>query len=157
MSQEFLFRCEVKPEWIDYNGHMQDAYYGLIFSFAVDALQDAVGFDAAYRKASGCTIYLLEDHKFFLREVHEGQQILVTSRVLDVDETKFHLHCEMTESSQLVAVSELMELHVNQHPKPHAIPMPKQSQSALEAAQLSKEQIGQIARNRRARGIGIRR
>ena len=40
----------VLPEWIDCNGHMQDAYYGLIFSKAVDALQDDLGFDQAYRQ-----------------------------------------------------------------------------------------------------------
>ncbi|EEE35651.1 conserved hypothetical protein [Rhodobacteraceae bacterium KLH11] len=34
----------MKPEWIDYNGHMQDAYYGLVFSYAVDAMQDAPQF-----------------------------------------------------------------------------------------------------------------
>lgn len=62
----------VLPEWIDYNGHMQDAYYGLVFSQAVDALQDDVGFDQAYRQKTGCTIYLLEEHKFFLSEVKKG-------------------------------------------------------------------------------------
>jgi acyl-CoA thioester hydrolase len=55
----------VLPEWIEYNAHMQDAYYGLIFSKAVDALQDEVGLDQAYRKKMGCTIYLAEEHKFF--------------------------------------------------------------------------------------------
>ena len=46
----FEYRKTVLPEWIDYNGHMQDAYYGLVFSKAVDALQDDVGFDQSYRQ-----------------------------------------------------------------------------------------------------------
>ncbi|MCV2869292.1 hypothetical protein OEW28_11720 [Defluviimonas sp. WL0002] len=57
MTRTFHYRTSVRPEWIDYNGHMQDAYYGLVFSHAVDAFQDEVGFDAAYRKATGCTTY----------------------------------------------------------------------------------------------------
>ncbi len=56
MTEIFRFQTTVRPEWIDYNGHMQDAYYGLIFSYAVDGFQDAVGFDRAYRERTGCTV-----------------------------------------------------------------------------------------------------
>ena len=45
MLNQFIFKINVQEEWIDYNNHMQDAYYGLAFSYAVDHLQDAVGFD----------------------------------------------------------------------------------------------------------------
>ena len=69
MLNEFVFKLPVKSEWIDYNKHMQDAYYGLAFSYAVDHFQDCVGFDERYRAQSGCTIYVLEDHKFYLNEV----------------------------------------------------------------------------------------
>ena len=71
----FSFQTTVKPEWIDYNGHMQDAFYGLVFSYAVDALQDDVGFDRKYREETGNTIYLVEEHKFFLNEVKEGDDL----------------------------------------------------------------------------------
>ena len=49
----FQYQTMIQPAWIDYNGHMQDAYYGLIFSFAVDSLQDEVGFDQEYRSRNG--------------------------------------------------------------------------------------------------------
>ena len=38
----FTYHTNVHSDWIDYNGHMQDAYYGLVFSHGVDALQDEV-------------------------------------------------------------------------------------------------------------------
>ncbi|WP_299950259.1 hypothetical protein [uncultured Ruegeria sp.] len=57
----FTFETTVKREWIDYNGNMQGAYYGLVFSYAIDAMQDDVGFDAEYPTRTGCTIYPLED------------------------------------------------------------------------------------------------
>lgn len=64
MLNEFIFEIDVNPEWIDYNEHMQDAYYGLAFSYAIDHFQDKVGFDQAYRSITGHTIYVIEDHKF---------------------------------------------------------------------------------------------
>ena len=80
----FEYTTSVKPEWIDYNGHMQDAFCGLVFSYAVDAFQDWVGFDAAYRTETDCTIYLVEEHKYFLREVKESDPLTVEISVLGV-------------------------------------------------------------------------
>lgn len=85
MSRVFHFETEIIEAWIDYNGHMRDSYFGLVFSLAVDAVQDEIGFDEAYRKATGCTIYLLEDHKFFLKEVKLGATVRVETRVLGCD------------------------------------------------------------------------
>ena len=52
----FTFETTVQPDWIDYIGHMRDAYFGLIFSLAVDACQDGIGIDTDYRERTGCTI-----------------------------------------------------------------------------------------------------
>jgi len=130
----FRYETTVQPAWIDYNGHMQDAYYGLIFSFATDSLQAKVGIDAGYRKATGNTIYLLEDHKFFLREVKEGAQVIVTTHVIGLTEKRFHLWSEMTSNGVRVAISELMEMHVTQHPEPHGSPLPAEIHARLKAA-----------------------
>jgi len=98
----FLYHTKVKADWIDYNGHMQDAYYGLVFSYAVDAFQDVVGFDAAYRQRTGCTIYLVEEHKYFLKEVKEGDLLEIRIVLLAVTEKLFHLHCQMLSGGQEV-------------------------------------------------------
>lgn len=137
MSETFIYETTVISDWIDYNGHMQDAYYGLIFSFAVDAVQDAIGFDAAYRKRTGCTIYLLEDHKFFLKEVKIGAELRIETVVLDSDDKRFHLHLTMLHDGTPVAISETMELHVNQHPTPHAEAMPTEIAERLAAARVT--------------------
>lgn len=129
----FHYQAAVQPEWIDYNGHMQDAYYGLIFSHAVDAFQDAVGFDAAYRARTGCTIYLLEDHKRFLKEVQPGAVVTVETVLLGVDEKRFHLWSEMYDQGARVAVSDMMELHVQRVPTPRAAPIPAQILARLQA------------------------
>ena len=54
LRQEAIYRTPIAPEWIDYNGHVRDAYYGLMASLAVDALMDQIGIDAHYREQSGC-------------------------------------------------------------------------------------------------------
>ena len=118
------FETTVKREWTDYNCHMRDSYYGLVFSLAVDAVQDEVGLDAAYRKRTGCTVYLVEDHKYYLREVVEGDRLRVSTRVLGVDDKRFHLYMVMTKDSEEVCVGEFMEMHVQQHPRPHSTAMP---------------------------------
>ena len=149
----FCHRATVLPEWIDYNGHMQDAYYGLVFSHSADAFQDEVGFDAAYRKATGCTIYLLEDHKHFLREVKEGEAVLVETRVLACDAKRFHLHMQMLCGEEVAAVAEMMELHVRQDSQPRAAPIPQEILARLEAAVLSEGEIHGL--RWRAREIGL--
>lgn len=146
----YNFETDILPEWIDYNGHMRDSYYGLVFSLAVDAFQDEVGFDEAYRKHTGCTIYLLEDHKFFLREVKEGARVRVETRVIGCDKKRFHLHMQMFDSSKLASVGEFMELHVCQHPKPHATPMPEEILQLLERVRLAEGGMAELpGRSRR--------
>ncbi|WP_291734155.1 thioesterase family protein [Leisingera sp. F5] len=149
----YSFETSVLPEWIDYNGHMRDSYYGLVFSLAVDAFQDEVGFDEAYRRRTGCTIYLLEDHKFFLREVKEGARVRVETRIVGCDSKRFHLHMQMFNGTALASVGEFMELHVCQHPQPHAMPMPEEILQKLEAARLSESEAANLPR--RSRGLSL--
>ena len=61
----------VPPAWIDYNGHLNEGYYGVAFGDASDALLDHLGFDGEYRENHG-TFYTVETRIRFLREVHEG-------------------------------------------------------------------------------------
>ena len=124
MENKFIFKITVLPDWIDYNQHMQDAYYGLAFSYAVDHFQDCVGFDERYRSQSGCTIYVVEDHKFYLHEVKLGSELEIKTSLLDTDKKKFILYSEMFVQDNVVATSEMLQAHVNQIPKPRMSDMP---------------------------------
>ena len=149
----FLYREKVKAEWIDYNCHMQDAYYGLVFSYAVDAFQDTVGFDAEYRQKTGCTIYLVEEHKYFLREVKEGDLLEVYIDLLAVTEKLFHLHCRMVSNAEEVAVSELVEMHVQQQPTPKGIVIPETIFQKMKHYILAPEAQKDIVRRSRSMSI----
>jgi acyl-CoA thioester hydrolase len=106
--------CEpVRPEWIDYNGHLSEPYYVLVFGHATDAVMDQVGLDAHYRSASGCSLYTVEAHVRYLREVAYPSTVDVVTRVVDVDAKRVHLCHEMRIGTDLVATEELLAMHVD--------------------------------------------
>lgn len=153
MTRAFRYRTRIGPDWIDYNGHMRDAFYNLVFSLAVDDLQGEVGLGRAYREETGCTIYLLEGHTSFLNEVKEGAEVEVVTRVIGLDAKRIHLHSEMWRGETLLAVAELLELNVRQTPAPHAAPLPEGPRAVLEAARLPEAEVAALPHRARAMGL----
>ena len=79
-----LYDTVVASDWVDYNGHMNDAAYAVVFSRATDALMDRIGLDAAARKSSGRTLYTLQVMLHYLQEASDGAPLFVaTSNPLD--------------------------------------------------------------------------
>src|SRR6202030_2338945 len=76
-----LYRTQVLPNWIDFNGHLRDAYYVLVASYAADALMDHLGMDAAYRQRTHCTLYTLEMHMHYFHEVVQSDLLEVAVRI----------------------------------------------------------------------------
>lgn len=111
-----VYRTAIAKEWIDYNGHLRDAYYALIVSQATDALMDRLGMDAAYRAATSCTLYTLEMHLHFLKEVKQEQSVEVSVRLLGADRKRLHAACELSceGAAEPSAGAELVLLHVHQ-------------------------------------------
>jgi len=128
-----IYRTEVAPEWIDYNGHLRDAYYSLIVSLAADALMDWLGLDEAYRKRTRCTLYTLEMHIYFLREVKKTDVVDVAVRILGSDRKRIHAAFDMRcgRYPDPVASAELMLLHVHQGDEPKAQAFPPEVMEAL--------------------------
>lgn len=90
-----IYRDTVRAEWVDYNGHLRDAFYMLIYSYATDALLDAIGLDAAQREARGRSMYTLEAHLNYLREIKEGARVRVDVHVLEYDAKRVRVYLEM--------------------------------------------------------------
>jgi acyl-CoA thioester hydrolase len=130
-----VYSTAIAPEWIDYNGHLRDAYYGLILSYASDALMDLVGLDAAYRRATRCTLYTLEQHMHFLHEVKETDQLDIMVRVMAADHKRIHAAFDFycARYPDPVALGEMMLLHVRQDATPVSAPFPPAIQAALAA------------------------
>lgn len=102
----------VPPEWIDYNGHMMDAYYSLAFTEATEAFLDHVGLGGAYRARTGSGVYTAEGHLCFLSGVSGGAALRYQTQLLDYDARRLHVFHRMTSAGRLAATCELMFLHV---------------------------------------------
>jgi len=110
-----ILESRVAPDWVDYNGHMNDAEYARVFSLALEELIDHIGLDAAGRDRHGYTIYTLETHLCYRREAHEGQPLSVAVTLLDRDAKRLHVFLELNdEEGNLLATSEQMLMGMNQ-------------------------------------------
>jgi acyl-CoA thioester hydrolase len=105
----------VEADWIDYNGHLNMAYYNVLFDRAVDEVHELLGCGPAYMKRSRHSTFVVETHVRYLRELHAGDPVRVTVQLLDFDLKRMHYFEQLfhAEEGWLSATSENMVLHVN--------------------------------------------
>ena len=109
------FEGVVKPEWIDLNGHMNLAYYLVLFDHAFDLMCAAWDLDWAYTKRTQMGMFAVETHTLYQQELLEGDQVRVRSWALAVDAKRLHVAHEMVRVAdmQRAACLEMMMLHVD--------------------------------------------
>lgn len=115
MPALITYRTRVLPEWVDYNGHLRDAYYLLIFSYATDALMERIGLDADARGQSGHSLFTLEAHINYLHEVKLDTEVWVQTHIIGFDNKRLHLYHSLHREGfdEALSGSEQMLLHVN--------------------------------------------
>jgi acyl-CoA thioester hydrolase len=118
----------VPPEWIDYNGHMMDAYYFMAFTEATEAFLDHVGLGAAYQARTGKGIYTAESHLCFLDSVTEGAVLRYQTQLLAQDARRMHVFHQVRRAGGLAGTCELMFLHVCEG---RVTPMPAEAAAAV--------------------------
>lgn len=108
-------RATVLPEWIDYNGHMNVAYYLLAFDHATDSFLDYLGLDAGHREATGGTTFAGDIHLTYQREVREGDPLRITTLLLGYDEKRIRFinHMYHAEQGFLASTMESLSLYVD--------------------------------------------
>ena len=134
-----IHRAAVQPAWIDYNGHMNVAYYVLAFDHATDRLFDLLDLGVDYVRRTNGSAFVLETHVTYAQEVKLGDPLAFDAWLLDADEKRLHLFFEMrhADAGFLSATSELMCLHVDLATRRSA-PFPadiRQRIAAVKAAQ----------------------
>jgi acyl-CoA thioester hydrolase len=109
------FEGEVLPEWIDYNGHMNLAYYTVLFDQATDLLFDELGLGIDYRRHTAQGTFVAETHNLYERELLLGARVRIATRILGGDDKRLHLGHEMfaVAGGHRAATQELMFLHVD--------------------------------------------
>lgn len=110
-----LYETEVLSEWVDYNGHMSEAFYALIFGYTTDALLDYIDMHSTFRESSGLSVYTLESHIHYLREAAEAEPLYVNTHLLDLDHKRAHVFHFMHRAmdGELLATGEYMLLNVD--------------------------------------------
>src|SRR5438105_3082707 len=104
----------VEPGWIDYNGHLNMAYYNVLFDRAVDEAFELIGCGAHYAK-TGFSTFTAEVHVRYLRELHAGDPVRVTFQLIDYDAKRLHYFEQLFHAADgwVSATSENMSLHVD--------------------------------------------
>ena len=126
----------VRPEWVDYNGHLSEAYYVLVFGRATDAVMDAVGLDEAYRERTGASFFTVEAHVRYLAEVRDEAVLEVGSSVIGVGPKALRIWHEMWCDGTVRATEEILALHVDTTSE-RAVPFPADVRSAAEALRVA--------------------
>ncbi|MGQ0677776.1 MAG: thioesterase family protein [Rhodospirillales bacterium] len=137
-----LHQETVRPEWLDYNGHMNLAYYVLAFDHATDRLLDHLGLGAAYKQSGRGSIFVLETHVVYRRELLAGDPMRFSTWLLGHDAKRLHFLHHMHHAGQgyLAATTELMALHVALDTRRGA-PMPADAMAKLKALQAAHDRL----------------
>jgi acyl-CoA thioester hydrolase len=147
----------VDPEWIDYNGHLNMAYYNVLFDRAVDETYELIGVGSEYVASRRQSIFTAEVHVRYLRELHAGDQVRVTFQLIDYDAKRLHYFEQLFHAAGgwVSATSENLSLHVDMASrKTAAFPQEvtarlaemKASHALLPVPEAAGRRIGMLAR-----------
>ncbi|WAB97803.1 MULTISPECIES: thioesterase family protein [Pseudomonas] len=134
MPALITYRTPVQEDWVDYNGHLRDAFYMLIFSYATDALMERIGLDTDSRGQSGNSLFTLEAHINYLHEVKLGTEVWVQTHILGFDRKRLHVYHSLHRAGfeDVLAASEQMLLHVDLA-GPKSAPFNQKAEAALQS------------------------
>jgi acyl-CoA thioester hydrolase len=106
---------QVEPQWIDYNGHLNMAYYNVLFDRGIDQLWFELGIGPDYLKTRNGSTFTAECHVRYLREIHLGDPVRISVFLLEADDKRIHTFEELRHATEgwLSATAESMSLHVD--------------------------------------------
>lgn len=110
---------EIKPEWIDHNGHLNVAYFVLAFDFATDAVYEKWGIGAEYAKQNGCSVFTLGMNVDYLKELFSHDKVEIKTQLLDWDYKRIHYFHTMLDvaTGETAATNECLGMNVKLNSK----------------------------------------
>jgi acyl-CoA thioester hydrolase len=132
MAEFTAYRELVAPEWLDYNGHLNDSSYAIVLTRAHELLLEHLGLSADYRESHQASMFTVDMQLSFVAEVTEGQTVTAATRVVGADHKKLRLHSELYADGVLAATGECLYLHVDTAAGRTA-PLPADRQAAVDA------------------------
>ena len=106
---------QIEPQWIDYNGHLNMAYYNVMFDRAIDQLWLQLGIGPGYMKERNGSTFTAECHVRYLREIHLGDPVRIAVWLIAADEKRLHTFEELRHADEgwISATSENMSVHID--------------------------------------------
>jgi len=106
---------QIEPQWIDYNGHLNMAYYNVMFDRAIDELWLKLGLGPSYIKERHHSTFTVECHVRYLQEIHLGDPVQISVYLLSADEKRIHTFEELRHATEgwVSATSENMTIHMD--------------------------------------------
>ena len=111
----FLKSFTITNNWVDYNNHMNMAYYVLIFDEAWEVALEKFKMGASAAKNLNRSTMVVETNTKYLNEVKEGENVDINLTYFDHDKKRLHLKCEMyeKETKTLAATMESLSLYID--------------------------------------------
>ena len=105
----------VKQEWVDYNNHMNMAYYVLIFDQALEVALEKFNMGESAAKDLNRSTMVVETNTKYLSEVKQGEEIDINMTYFDHDKKRLHIKMEMIEKSKkkISATIEWISLYID--------------------------------------------
>lgn len=146
----------VRPEWLDYNGHMNLAYYVVAFDHATDKFLHHVGLGEAYMRAEDRSVFVAETHVVYRRELTARAPMRFATQLLGHDGKRLHFIHHMYHAGEgfLAAANEIMALHVDLATR-RTTPMPAGVMATLKALQTAHDLLPRPPEA--GRSIGMRK
>ena len=146
---------DIQKDWIDYNGHLNMAYYNVLFDKCADDAFELMGMGPNYAPDRKLTIYTAEIHVCYVRELHLGDPVRGTFQLIDHDDKRLRAYQELRHiDGWLAATSEVLTLHVDMA-GPKVAPFPADILTRVEAMQAAHANLPMP--ERAGRSIGIKR
>ncbi|CAM5430909.1 acyl-CoA thioester hydrolase [Aquamicrobium terrae] len=146
---------EIEQDWIDYNGHLNMAYYNVLFDRGTDQALDLLGIGAGYARERRLTMYTAEVHICYVQELHLNDRVTISFQLLDCDEKRIRAYQEVRHvDGWLAATSETLSLHVDMN-GPKVAPFPADIRAGIEAMRAAHAALPMP--ERAGRSIAIRR
>lgn len=105
----------VEPAWIDFNGHLNMAYYHVLFDRALDEGFGLLGIGPDYAEERKGSFFTAEVHTLYKRELKLHDPVRVTLQLVDYDEKRLHYYLEIRHATEgwISASMEGLSLHVD--------------------------------------------
>lgn len=80
----------VEEGWTDYNGHLNMAWYHVLFDRALDGVLDPLGLGPQVAAADGVSVFTAQAQVHYLRELNAGDSVTVETRLIAHDAKRLH-------------------------------------------------------------------